>query len=562
WIRDQFITRGYLSNVSPVIHFGLGNRKTIDSLIIRWADGKTEKRTNVATNNTVTLRHSDAKKVQKKSVPNTPTLFKQIQNPFDHKDQKAKVLDFNRQKLLHYQPSFTGPAMTTTDLNNDGLKDIIIGGGQNQTTSVWLQGRKGNFNKKEIQAFAAFKNYVDTAVTPIDVNNDGFMDLYISSGGYHDLPPGDTKLQDRIYLNNGQADFKYAPNALPENLAVTSIVKATDVNMDGATDLFVGGGIVPGAYPERYNNLLLINNGEGRFENQTQNNMAAFQNHPGIVRDAIWTDFNNDQWPDLLVVGEWMAPTLLINQKGKLEINNDKLPINLQSGWYNTVESWDFNADGFPDYVLGNEGLNTQYQIDEDSPVEIVYGDFDNNESVDPIIQYEIKGTAYPMAPRDEILNQLTYLKSKYPSYRSYSDQTVEDIFTPKQLKDAKTLSARGMETGILLSQPEGNYEFKPLSGSAQFSPVCKIVIDDFNKDGDMDLLLAGNRTKMAIKLGRYDTNRGFVYFGNGKGTFEEVPQRFTGLSLEGDVRGAVKINGMWLFGIHGESLKTYRLSK
>lgn len=562
WVREQFITRGYLSNVSPVMHFGLGNREKIDSLTIRWADGKVEKQTNIATNNTLVLRHRDAKRTQKKTSGNTATLFKQIDNILLHSDKEAKVLDFNRQKLLHFQPSFTGPVMATADLNNDGMKDVIIGGGQNQATSIWMQEKMGTFSKKEMQAFAAFKNYVDTAIIPMDANNDGFTDLYIGSGGYHDLLPEDTKLQDRLYINTGQGEFNYAPKALPKNFTVTASVQAADVNNDGAIDLFVGGGIVPGAYPEHYKNRLLINNGKGNFTNQTQTHMAAFENYPGIIRDAIWTDINNDTWPDLLAVGEWMRPTLLVNHKGKLEINNDKFPITMGSGWNNTAASADFNADGFPDFVLGNEGLNTQYQIDENSPIEIVYGDFDNNESIDPIMQYDIQGTAYPMAPRDELLNQLAYLKSKYPSYASYAEQTVGDIFSPEQIKNAKTLRATTMETGILLSQADGNYQFEPLPGSAQFSPVYTVVIEDFNKDGNADLLLAGNRTKMAIKLGRYDTHRGLVYFGNGKGSFKEMPQRFTGLALDGDVRSVAKINEMWLFGIHGQPLKIYRLSK
>ena len=374
-----------------------------------------------------------------------------------------------------------------------------------------------------------------------DADNDGDADLYVASGGF-EYNENDPAYQDRIYVNDGKGNFTKKENALPSMLASKGCVKAADIDGDGDLDLFVGGRVVPGKYPTAPRSYILLNDGKGTFTDVTQNNCAALV-QPGMVTDALWMDINNDKQPDLIVVGEWMPVKVFINAKGILTDASSTYIHFASTGWWNRISAADMDCDGDADLVIGNYGINTQFHVSEREPMNLYFKDFDNNGSVDPVLCYYIDGVSYPAASRDDLTDQLPGLKKKFLTYKAYASATISDIFTPDQLKDAGVLKAETMETVYLENQGSKGFFKKELPLPAQYAPVYGIVMEDFNKDGKKDMLLAGNNTWTRIKYGRYNANHGVLLTGDGKGNFTYVPQAKSGLTLKGNVKSLQSIH-------------------
>ncbi len=325
-------------------------------------------------------------------------------------------------------------------------------------------------------------------------------------------------------------------NALPQLLSSKGCVKAADIDGDGDLDLFVGGRVVPGKYPTAPESFILLNDGKGTFTDGTASVCKELQ-HIGMVTDALWIDLNNDKQPDLVVVGEWMPIKVFINQKGKLiDKSSTYIPF-ASSGWWNRIYADDMDGDGDVDLIVGNCGLNTQFHVNEKEPMTICYKDFDDNGTIDPVLCYYIDGVSYPYNSRDDIVEQLPGLKKKFLEYKEYSVATINDLFTPEQLKDATTLKAEMMQTVYLENKGNAGFAVHPLPLAAQYAPVYGIVTEDVNGDGKKDIVLTGNNTWTRIKFGRYSANHGVVLLGNGKGEFTYVPQQKSGLNIRGNAR-------------------------
>lgn len=556
---EQSPARGYLSTVSPVLHFGLGNSKRIDSLRVQWNSGLQEIVRDIPPNQTLVLEERQAREVTEKTEV-VDQLFTEIPSPMAVESKVLPINDFKRQSLLIAQLSHSGSKMVKGDINADGLEDIVIGGVQGEAAQLFLQAKNGGFNKKTVPDFGQDKENHDSDLRVFDANGDGHQDLYIASGGYHSYAVDDAQLQDRLYFGNGKGGFSKAPTALP-NLAIsTGVVAENDINKDGHIDIFVGGRVIPGRYPETPKSAILINDGQGNFKDETTT-YAPGLNPLGMVTDAKWSDMNGDGHDDLLVVGEWMPISIFINSQGILTDTTDAYFKNPLFGWWNTLATPDLNHDGKPDIVAGNMGTNTQFKASVDEPLTLHYKDFDANGSVDPIFSYYVQGQSYPYLTRDELLGQLAGKRSKYTSYRSYADATLSDIFSVEELKDVQKLRADHMETSVLLSQADGSYQKTELPQQAQYAPVYVISVSDFNTDGISDLLLLGNNDYFKLRLGKFDANYGTLLLGDGNGKFNYLDPKISGLNVKGNVRSALTIDNTLFLGIYGNPLKTYRIS-
>ncbi|MBW7892449.1 MAG: VCBS repeat-containing protein [Chitinophagaceae bacterium] len=556
---EQMPARGYQSSVTPVLHFGLGQDSIVDSLRIIWLSGKTTLVREIKANQVLKLEEADASQVY--HYPRSaPALFREMTPPLSFEHAPNDVNDFFRQPLMVNPMSFFGPCMAKADVNGDGLEDIYIGGATGQAGALFIQHKNGQFNKSSQPVFDNDKIYEDADAVFFDANGDGYPDLYVASGGYHYFAERDPKLQDRLYLNDGKGNFLKSTGSLPEMHVSKSCVRAADLNGDGYTDLFVGGRVIPGSYPQPPRSYILINNGKGVFDDRTAELAPSLQN-PGMVTCAEWADLNGDQKPDLVIAGEWMPIIVCININGKLEDKTNDYFDDVYTGWWNTLRIADVNGDGMQDIIAGNEGLNTRFRANSQEPLEMYYRDFDGNGTIDPFFGFYIQGKSYPFVTRDELLQQMPGMKAKYTTYKSYADQTIHDIFNDNDLKDAGHLSANNLETSYFEMGADNKFHKRPLPVETQFSPVFTITPLDYDKDGKTDLLLCGNINRARLRLGKSDANYGILLKGDGSGNFEYIPQWRSGFKIWGDVRSVLKLENTLLFGINQKPVVAYRIN-
>ena len=554
---EQNPSRGYQSSVSPVVHFGVGSFAELDSLKIVWTTGLMQKLVHVKANQTLTLKEIDAKG-RYVSPTKLPGVFKEIKSPIEYKLSSNEINDFKRQPLLINPLSFNGPCLVRADVNKDGLEDVYVGGSKAEIGVIFLQNKNGSFSRKDNEAFKADQNSEDADAVFVDVNGDGNLDLYVASGGYGNYLPDDPLLQDRLYLGDGKGNFRKSISAIPKMLSSKSCVKAADVNGDGHADFFIGGRVIPGRYPESPASYLLVNDGKGNFKDQIATLAPGLQ-FIGMVTDAGFTDLNGDGKPDLILAGEWMPITAMINESGKL-VNRTKAYFGAElSGWWNKILLEDLDGDGKVDLVVGNMGLNTQCKAIDKEPAELYYKDFDDNGSIDPVFCFYIQGKSYPYVSRDELLDQMSIMRTRFSNYKGYADAGIKEIFTAEELKDVKTLKANTLKTMAFLNKGS-KFESLALPIQAQYAPVYTITAIDYNNDGKKDLLLCGNINRSKLKFGKSDANTGILLKNNGKGSLTYISQSESGFDIKGDVRSAVVLNNRLLLGINQQGIRAYEM--
>ncbi|MFI5195235.1 MAG: FG-GAP repeat domain-containing protein, partial [Chitinophagales bacterium] len=458
---------------------------------------------------------------------------------------------------LLFMYSKTGPVIARGDVNKDGREDLFISGDKDKYGKIYIQQAGGAYSPLAINIGDENSSAISAAEF-FDANGDGFPDLYTAKGGYSLFEPNTASLQDELFLNDGKGNFQLAQGALP-NLSASSksCVRPCDFDNDGDQDLFVGGRIIPGAYPVAPRSYLLVNNGKGQYSVAP----SPFDSL-GMVTDAQWVDLNNDGRKDLILCGEFMPIKVFINLPGGFTDKTSDYFEEGQNGFWNCITIADVDGDGKPDILAGNLGLNTQIHVSPAEPGELYYADFDNNGSIDPIFNFYIQGKSYPFVSRDELNNQIFPMRLKFHSYKAYADAGMKDIFTPAELSRATKLTVNESRTVCFLNR-QGKFVKTILPVQAQFSMVTKILAKDFNGDGHTDLLLLGNHNDNRLKIGSIDANYGCLLEGDGKGGFTYVSQPQSGLSIKGDVKSAEEttINGKKyiVVGINDEQLQFYQ---
>ena len=558
---EQMPMRGYQSSVSGVLHFGLGSSTAIDSLKVIWPNGKQQHLTNVKGDQWLTLNEKDANESTSLPVYVVP-LFEEKPSSIVYQQPATGFNDFKRQILMVNPQSYVGPVLTKADVNADGLEDVFVGGGNGQAGALFIQQSAGNgsssrFVKKPQPAFDADAKSDAADAVFFDADADKDMDLYVCHGGYANFEANDPLLQDALYLNDGNGNFTKNSTALPQMLVSTSCVRVADVNGDGRPDLFVGGRVVPGSYPEIPTSFILINDGKGNFKDVTATLAVGLQKI-GMVTDAAWLDLNADKKPELIVVGEWMPVTVFENVNGKLENKTNNYFDKNYSGWWNKLLVDDFNGDGKMDLVVGNLGLNSQVKASFEQPAELYFKDFDQNGRIDPILCTYIQGKSYPYITRDELIGQMPMMGKRYPDYKSYSEATLKDIFGTSELEGVNRLEANHLATSLFERSANGKFVLKQLPLEAQTSPIYALIALDYDKDGKKDLLLCGNQLRTRLRLGQYDANFGTLLHNNGNGNFSYVPQQKSGFHLNGEVRSILNVNDKLYFGINQQKIVAY----
>ena len=540
--QTQFFnpTRGYISSVETVIHFGLGQATNIDRVEVFWTNGKYSVVENVKPNQTISINinsKSTAPKV--KEEKKLFTLQEKQAIEFLHAENDHD--DFEKEILLPHRNSQHGPELAVADVNNDGLQDVFFCNAYKQPSVLYLQTSPGVFKKKNVTAFTTDKNKEDVGAHFFDYNNDGFMDLYVASGG-NEFEDQTNSYKHRLYKNDGKGNFTNDYRSLPDFAVSGKEVTSADFDGDGDLDLFVGGRLTPAKYPFAPRSYLLINN-NGVFEDKTKE-LAPDLMNPGLVTDAKWFDYDGDKDLDLMVVGEWMPLLLLKNENGKLSKVESAANLYENTGWWYSIETADFDGDGDEDIVVGNLGLNYKYKASKDEPFQIWCHDFDNSGSLDIVLGYYDHGACFPVRGRTCSSQQMPFIKEKFPTFNDFASATIEDIYG-SQLSDALNYKATTFANSYIENLGKGKFKISKLPNELQFSCVQSMIIKDFNKDGNLDILGAGNLYTAEVETPRNDASIGFLALGNGKGQFSFQPYKKSGVFLKGDVKDMadVKIN-------------------
>ena len=546
---ENTIYRGFLSSVENVVHFGLGDRVRVDSVVIQWADGNVQRLIQPSINmlTKVAYAQSASSKLTASSKVTDRSQFaaagKSTGITFKHEEDDK--IDFNVQRTLPHKFTQSGPGMAVGDINGDGRDDLVIGGSMGYDFSVFMQRGNGTFTITEAVAKRAKKQEEDTGLLLFDADDDKDLDLYVVSGSMEHFK-SDDPYQDRLYLNDGRGRFALAASALPDTKASGSCVRAADFDGDGDLDLFVGGRMIPGQYPSAPESYLLLNEG-GIFKNVSDSWCPALK-RAGMITDALWTDFNGDNKVDLIAVGEFTSIMFFANKGNSFERISSN--IDEQTGWWNSITGADYDLDGDIDYVVGNLGLNSAYQVSAKYPMTVIAKDFDNNGSMDAVLGCYMRESMtshekklFPVHFWDELNTQSPKFRNQFSRYHQYAKATMDDLLDKEDRVGALVLEANRMASVYVENLGNDTFKLSDLPAMAQVAPVNGLLTEDVNADGYADVVMIGNDYGNEVFAGRYDAFNGLIMLGDGTGKFSPQPASETGFYVAGDGKALVKLS-------------------
>lgn len=529
-------SRGFQSSVDYRLHFGLGEQTQIDSLVVIWPDQRRTSLQSLPVDTLLIVRQANATGMAAKqplastSIPTAPFREIPLQLP-EHREDR--FIDFFQEGLTMRTLSREGPKAAVADVNGDGRDDVFLGGASGFPAQLMIQQSDGRLEPSNITTFERDNYHEDTAAAFFDADGDGDPDLYVGSGG--NLPQRDARyLVDRLYLNDGQGNFNRQSAALPNTFYNTSVIVPWDFDADGDLDLFVGSRSTPGVYGLTPPNFLLENNGQGQFQNVIQQRAPALEKI-GMVTAALLEDVIGDNSPELLLVGEWMPPTLFGIQNGTI----GPIPTTLQGhpGWWYAASAADLDGDGDTDFILGNRGENFYFSGSPEAPAKLWIADFDGSGSIEKIMTRSINGRDMPIPMKEELTTQLPELKKVVLKHEDYAKRSIQELFDPELLDLATVLEAINFQSVVAFNEGNGQFRLQALPPEVQFSCVCDIYCTDLNADDRPDLVMAGNDSGFMPQFSKLDASFGHVLINRSDGHFEWIDRRTSGFFVRGDVK-------------------------
>ncbi|MFC4722459.1 VCBS repeat-containing protein [Geojedonia litorea] len=557
YFLEQQPVRGFQSSMDDRPNFGFKNKDNL-TLTVNWPSGKISQIDNIEANTTITVFEKEAVFIEHQtSTSNAEALlFSKVEGIIDFVHTENNYIDFNVERLLPFMRSAEGPKIALGDINNDGEDDLFIGGSKNNMSKIFLQ-KNNKFSEMKTSAFDLQKGAEDAESVLFDADGDGDLDLYVCSGGVETSKFSPIYL-DRLYINDGQDGFHLSEQKLPtlNGFHSSSTVTVADIDKDGDLDLFVGERTIPDAYGQPGSGFLLVNDGKGKFSEQTAQRAPEFKNL-GMITDATFVDLDKDGYDDLVVVGEFMGIRVFKNTKGSFKEMSNQL--SQLKGWWNTIVAADLDNDGDIDFVVGNHGLNSRFKASDIQPIKLFVNDYDGNGYLDPVLSFTAtNGKQYPYALRHNLTEQLKYLNKKFPDYDSFKNASIEDIFTSEQLQSSLILEATTLNSVILLNKGDFKFDVQELPFETQFSPIYAISVADFDRDGDQDIILGGNLSGVKPEFGRYDASYG-SYLENLGGAKFKYHVTGKGLKVNGQIRDIKLLKNEILIAKNNDSLQVYK---
>jgi enediyne biosynthesis protein E4 len=561
-MRELIPNRGFQSSMDLKIVFGLGNWEKVDSVVIIWPDRSKSSLEPEMLNQYHTLSYEE---MERTPLPNP---LKPLSNPYFQEEALAflpheedKYVDFDFERNLPMLLSQEGPPIALADLNGDGLEDVILGGARGFPTQVWLGQAHQTYIKVEAGQLTQFAEFEDTCISIFDANGDGLPDVFIGSGGNFQVS-NTREMQDRLYLNQGNLQFELKTNAFPPNGMNSSVSIPFDFDKDGILDLFVGSRSQPMQYGLTPRSYVYINDGTGKFMDKTET-IAPELAQLGMICDATMAPLLEQGKMDLIVVGEWMEPTLF-RYDGRLWNPQTIEAFKNKKGWWYSVKAEDVTGNGKIDLFLGNRGTNGYLGSKEDLPIKMYLQDFNDNGSIDKVLAKTIQGREVPVMMKRDLTLSLPSLKKENLTHHQFASKSMLEIFGKERLGKSKVREVNTFETLLLLNEGEGHFINQTLPIEVQFSSVNTIASLDVNQDGLPDLILAGNQMGYPPQFSQLDANPGMVLINQGQGNFQILNPTHSGILLKGQVRSLVSFERAGkkylLAGINNEAYRLFSL--
>ncbi len=559
--QELTLTRGFQSSVEPLLHFGLGDIKRLDRLVIQWQNGQQQTMTAVDANQRLEVFWEDANEVAKTIITTKKQVdqAKQLGINFTYKNNSFN--DFKKEILLPHKMSTLGTDITVGDVNGDGLADFYVGGNQNQAGQLYLQKANSTFSPQKQAAFVKDAEFEDLGALFFDADGDKDLDLYVASGGGGEIEGKPNLLQDRLYLND-KGNFT-RQNNFPAIPSSTKAIEAFDYDQDGDLDLFVGGRNEPGRYPKVPKSYFLVNDGKGNFEDQIAT-VANGLEYAGLITDVLSTDFNQDGALDLVVCGEWFTVSFYEQVAGRFQNVTAKISNPMKMGWWQSLMEYDYDQDGDLDIIAGNLGSNNKFHPSASHPMKVYFRDFDRNGTEDIYLSVNKDGKELPVRGRECSSQQMPFIAKKYPTYGQFAQAEIGDILGMANIDSSLVYEARTFEHTVFVNE---NNQFKKtveLPAIAQVSLIRGMVLWDWNKDGQSDLLTVGNLKDTEVETVSYDAGVGSVLLAKSQG-FDALSVKESGWQVSGETRDIQLLplaNGktVALVSKYGERMEAYLL--
>ena len=553
---EHHLSRGYMSSVHDIAHFGLGESGDIKCLEILWPDGKFQKLNGVKVNQTIQLNYTDASQVSPNEVafPFTPKktapIYKEVSDSvgISYTHQEKDMIDYNVQRILPHKLTQNGPCLVSGDLNGDGTEDFIVGSASGYSPEIFFQNKDGLFTNSQLFSNERDKKYEEEGLALFDLENDGDLDLYLVSGS-NEFDKTDNMYEDRLLVNDGKGNFSLAPDKMPKIKASGSVVKVHDFDGDGYVDLFVGGRTPFAKFPLPDRSYLLKNH-EGILKDDTETICPALRTI-GMITDATWADVDQDGLSDLILAGEFMPITIFKNKKSTLD-KTKETGLDSLNGWWESILAHDFDGDGDLDLVAGNLGANNFYQPSKDRPVTLFAKDFDNNGTVDPVMFAYFKTDfndqtykSFPVNFWGDLYGQSPLFRAKYNFYKEYAKTTQQELLSPEELNKAVKLTLNYDKSSYFENMGNGTFKCRQLPLEVQIAPINRMMITDYNADSNTDLLLVGNNHGNEVFIGRLDAFNGGLLKGDGQGGFKMIKEQESGFIVPGDAKDMISIKNV-----------------